>query len=554
MFNLRLVNKKTTISADSSSFSEDASSFIRQCLEEAGTNKKIAVTAELLAEEMMVSLIQHASSKDLRIQVKKTLGDAVITMSMPGEKYDLYDSETKLDIETDDKEAEDVIRSIILRSHGENLKYTNRHGINRVIIKAEQAKRSMIKSTIIAIVLAFIFSAFLKTFLPESFTLDVSTYLLTPFNTMFMNALTMIIAPVVFFSLVTCVSQFKDLSELGRLGARVLGTYAATTVIAITIATFIFFLIKPGTFGAALNSGMNALPFDINTDVDTSILSTIVNIVPSNFIQAFLESDTLQIMFLAILCGIAVGMIGSYSAILTELFQALNSLFLTITSIIARLIPIAVFCSLTLTIINTGLSAMFSILSLVVAHVSAITLMLVAYGSLILFVGRLNPITFFQKAKTSMLTSALIMSSSASIPTTINTCTEKLGVSSKIANFSIPLGATINMDGTTIYLTLTSLFLARLYGVNVTPTTVLTMAFTIMLLSMGAPGVPGSGYVCLSVILTQLGVPISAIGLIIAIGAFTDMTDTMSNVTGDMAASVIAAKAEGLLDIDTYNS
>ena len=178
--------------------------------------------------------------------------------------------------------------------------------------------------------------------------------------------------------------------------------------------------------------------------------------------------------------------------------------------------------------------------------------MLVSYGLLILIFGRLNPLTFYRKNKEGMLTSMALSSSSAAMPTNLRICTEKLGISPKVCNFSIPLGATVNMDGSCIFLTIGTLFLAKGYGINVTLPMLLSLLLTIVLLSLGAPGVPGVGIVCLGIALQSIGVPIEAVGILIGIYPFFDMFTTMSNTTGDVAAALIVARNEGLVDLDVY--
>lgn len=528
--------------------------FIRDGLADAGVNNKLAIKAELLSDEMIAAMLSHSDGSTMDIQVRKYLGDTVINIKMKGEEFELYADESDKIEDVEDEIREEVIRGFLLRAYGENLKYSYKKGINRVTIKAEEAHRSMMKSTLIALAFALVLGMLMKAAMPETTAVWIGDYILTPFRTMFMSALKMVIGPVVFFSIVTCLSQFKDISELGKIGMKVLSTYMFTTVMAVVIATSVFFAIKPGQVGAALTGQMESQAVDIATDVDTSLLNTIVNIVPSNFVKPFLENDTLQIIFLALICGIAVGMIGDYSKVLKEWFEACNSLFLTVTTIVARFIPLAVFCSVSLMIYQMGGKSMLSLLGVFVTHGIAIALMLVLYGLLVLVVGRLSPLKFFSKARESMVTSLMLMSSSAAMPTNMKTCTEKLGISPKVANFSIPLGATINMDGTCIFLTIFGLYLARLYGMDVNVSTVLSMAITIILLSLGAPGVPGSGLVCLGIVVTQLGVPIESLGLVMAINPFVDMLDTMSNVTGDIAAATVTAKSEGLLDTEVFNS
>ena len=276
--------------------------------------------------------------------------------------------------------------------------------------------------------------------------------------------------------------------------------------------------------------------------------------MPSNFLNPFVESDTLQVIFLAVICGIAVGMIGEYSSVLKEFFEACNSLFLTITSLITRLIPLVVFCSMALTIAEMGGTSILPVLGMTGLQILCIACMLVVYGLMILVMARLNPLKFFRKNRGAMLTSFSLMSSSAAMPTNMKSCTDNLGISPKICSFSIPLGATVNMDGTCMMLTVGSLFLARAYGVEITGAMLVSLCITNILLSLGAPGLPGVGLICLGVALNSIGVPIEGIAMIMGIYQIINMFNTMSNTTGDAAVTLIVAKTEGLVDTDVYNS
>ncbi len=556
MKQLKLVNSSRSFSPESESFLEDAMSFIRAALLRLGITKKLVARSELLAEESIVAMKQHAGAgAALRVQVRKFFGDASITLSMLGEEFDPGSkSVTSQDLPEQDEEAEEAIRSILIRSYGEKYKYNHKNHMNRIRILTGQAEQSMLVSTMIALALGLVFGLIAKFVLPQSISNGLAEYLFNPIKTMFMNGLRIVIAPVVFFSIVSCISQFNSILELGRLGAKVMGIYMLTTVIAVILGLGVTRLIQPGEWGFALTAGMQTPSVHIDTNVDTSILSTIVNIVPSNFLAPFVNADTLQIMFLAVLCGIAVGMIGEYSKLIRDLFDAFNSFFLTITAMIARFIPVAVFCSVVLLVMEAGGSSLLAVLGVGGTHILLLCCMLAVYALLILLFTHLSPVTFFRKNREGMLTSFTLSSSSAALPTNMRICTEKMGIAPKISNFSIPLGATINMDGTCIYLCVLGLFLARAYGVNVPLSSMLSVALTIILLSLGAPGVPGAGLVCLSVVLNALNVPTEAIGLVIAINPVLEMFTTASNTTGDVAAALIVAKSENQLDVEKFNS
>ncbi|MBR0400501.1 MAG: dicarboxylate/amino acid:cation symporter [Mogibacterium sp.] len=553
---MKFINKKAKFPISDANCISDCMQFIEAGLEESKADPKLAIKTQLLAEEMIISLIENNDSKggDVRIHISKFFGNTGITISVKGREFDLFGNGRDLADDIDDlgaDEAQDVIRSIILRSHGEDLKYGHKKGINSVRIMTGHQGMSFTKLTIIALAAGLLFGLILKTAVPETGSEIICSYVLGPVRDIFMNALKIVIAPMVFFSIVTCLSGFSDITELGKIGIRVMGMYLFTTVIAVFMSYGVTKLIDPGTFGAglALSGGQ---PVDVDTSVDTSLLNTIINIIPSNFLRPFLESDTLQLIFLAVMIGIAVGRIGKYTPVLTEIFEGLNSLFLTITSIIAKFIPVAVFCSVSLMMVQLGGSSFLSVLGYALANIIEIFIMMMIYGLLVGCMAKLNPLVFFKNIKESMLTSFTLSSSSAAMPTNIRTCTDKLGISPKVCNFSIPLGATINMDGTCIGLVLSGLFLAKMYGISVPNTMIGPLAITIILLSLGCPGVPGAGLVCTGIILQQLGVPIEAMGLIIAIDPLLDMFDTMSNTTGDIACATITAAKEGLLDKEIY--
>ena len=537
--------------SSSITFMSDVMTFISKSLKDMSVDKKLIQKAELISEEIIADLLKHApANTDLNIQVKRSFGEASVNLSMKGEEFSPYSDEDDLNEDS----GIGAIRSVLLRSFGENFKYSNKNHVNNVRIVAGQSEKKMNNSAIYALFLGLVFGFIAKFLFPESVNTALCSYILEPIKTIFMNAIRIIIAPVVFFSIVSCFSQFTNLSEVGKIGSRVISMYLLTTVIAVILGISIFYIVQPGEFGFALSSGTSTQTVNVDTSVDTSIMSTLLNIVPSNFLTPFLESDTLQLIFLAMLCGIAVGMVGKYSSMLKELFDALNTLFLTITTLITRFIPLAAFVSISLLVIRLGGNSLLSILSVTLTHTGAILCMMCIYGILILIIGRLNPLKFFKNDKEGIFTSLTLSSSSAAMPTNMRVCTEKLGVSPKVANFSIPLGATINMDGVCIYLTVIGLFLAKAYGITIDLPSLISLTFTIIMLSLGAPGVPGCAFICLSVVAESLNIPIEALSLIIAINPILDMTDTMSNTTGDMAAAVIVAKKEGLLDLEKYNS
>lgn len=516
--------------------------------------KRKEITKNMLAaEEVMNALLEHSeAAKCMYLSVRRFLDEISIEITVSGKEFDFekgINLGAKLDTEDIGPETERTIRSLILKSFVDDLKYRHRNGVNTVRISVLKSKKAMLYKTLGAMFLAVIVGVIFKNFAPESLYLHMNDNILTPIKTMFMNALKMVVAPVVFFSIVSCIGQFSDLSEMGKIGGKTIVYYLLTTVFATGVGTAAFYMFQPGAVGSfVLDGATNSVE---TQTVDISIKDMIVNIVPGNFFKPFIEADMLQLIFLAVLCGVAVGMIGTYSRVLTELFTACNELFLKITVLIIKLMPVAAFCSILSMILKTGTEALVSIIGIVTVFIVAIVCMMIIYSLLMLLFARLNPIPFFKKYAPTMAQVFSMGSSNASLPVNMEAC-KKLGVSPKVYSLSLPLGATINMDGTCVYLSVFALSLARICGITIPPAALMSVLISIIVLSVGAPGIPGSGLVCLSVLLAQLNVPIEAVALVMGIDPLIGMMRTMSNCLGDVTISLTVAKQEGILDMNTY--
>lgn len=516
--------------------------------------KRKEITKNMLAaEEVMNALLEHSeAAKCMYLSVRRFLDEISIEITVSGKEFDFekgINLGAKLDTEDIGPETERTIRSLILKSFVDDLKYRHRNGVNTVRISVLKSKKAMLYKTLGAMFLAVIVGVIFKNFAPESLYLHMNDNILAPIKTMFMNALKMVVAPVVFFSIVSCIGQFSDLSEMGKIGGKTIVYYLLTTVFATGVGTAAFYMFQPGAVGSfVLDGATNSVE---TQTVDISIKDMIVNIVPGNFFKPFIEADMLQLIFLAVLCGVAVGMIGTYSRVLTDLFTACNELFLKITVLIIKLMPVAAFCSILSMILKTGTEALVSIIGIVTVFIVAIVCMMIIYSLLMLLFARLNPIPFFKKYAPTMAQVFSMGSSNASLPVNMEAC-KKLGVSPKVYSLSLPLGATINMDGTCVYLSVFALSLARICGITIPPAALMSVLISIIVLSVGAPGIPGSGLVCLSVLLAQLNVPIEAVALVMGIDPLIGMMRTMSNCLGDVAISLTVAKQEGILDMNTY--
>ena len=551
---------KRKFEADSKNISE-LTEFVRENLEKYGIKKKDRIKVMLAVEEAAGSLLKHnivpegSSSGDIYVTVKAKLGNVNIELSAKGEEYSLADNMSSAALDSDGDQVDDIqesIRNIIL-SMTDNIKYRNKNGINYIRMTVIRSKQAFLYQTLGAMGAAVILGLIFSSAFPAELNSTLNSMIFAPVKTVYMNALKMIVAPVVFFSIISCIVQFSDLSALGRIGGKIIGMYLFTTGLAICVGISVFNLIKPGDASLAASLVADASKITSET-INVSIKDTLVGIVPSDIINPFLKSDMLQLIFMAVLCGVATGLIGKYSSMLIELFSACNDLFLKVTTMIIKVMPIAVFCSIMSMMLTMGIKTIFSVLGMFGTFLLGLFIMMVVYCLLMVTIGRLNPLPFIRKYAPFMLQVFSLASSNASIPVNMEACEKKIGISKRIYSLSIPLGATLNMDGTCVHLAVFALALAKTYGVEINGAAMLSMVISIVVLSMGAPGIPGSGLICLSVLLTQMNVPVEGIGLVMGIDSLCGMFRTMSNCLGDVAVSTIVAKSENELDMEVYNS
>ena len=346
---------------------------------------------------------------------------------------------------------------------------------------------------------------------------------------------------------------FTNLSELGKIGGKVFSLYALTTVLAIGVGFGMFYLIQPGqpgSFSVEMTEEAEAIT-SVSRD-GVNLIDMIVGIVPQSIVEPFLTNNMMQLIFMALLTGIATGLIGKYSATLRDIFEALCELFLKITTMVIKLMPIVVFCSMLSLTLNTGVKTLWSIAGIFGTFVAGLGVMMLIYSVMMILIGRLNPLPFFRKYAPTMMQVFTLSSSNASIPVNMEVCENKLGISSKVFGLSIPLGATLNMDGGCIQMGIFVLGLAKLYGVDVPVSSLITLAFTIFVMSVGTPGIPCSSLISLAALIAQVGIPADSIVLVMGIAPIVSMFLTMSNCLGDVAVTAIVAGTTGNMDHEVY--
>lgn len=365
---------------------------------------------------------------------------------------------------------------------------------------------------------------------------------------MFVNALKMLVVPLVFFSLICGVCGIGNLNTLGRVGTKSFLLYMMTTALAIAVAIMI-----AGVTG--IGEGMNQVSQATFVGKEAPPLTKVfIDIIPTNPVKAMAEGNMLPIIFFSILVGISMLMVGQKAKGFIEGAEIANEIMMKMVNIVMAVAPYAVFALIARSISNLGLDLLAQLVGYVLVLVGAlmfhlfITLMTV----LKVFSG-LSPRVFINKIRNAQVFAFSTASSNATIPVTLRTVTRRFGVDNSVASFTVPFGATINMDGTAIMQGVATVFIANIYNVDLGLTGYLTVILMSVLASVGTAGVPGVGLVMLSMVFAQVGLPIEGIGLILGVDRLMDMIRTAVNISGDAAVSSIVAKSENKMDLSIYN-
>lgn len=368
-------------------------------------------------------------------------------------------------------------------------------------------------------------------------------------GSLFISGITMMVVPLVFVSLTCGASQMGDIKKLGRIGGKTVGFYLLTTAIAISIALIVALVIKPGQ-GIELSTSAT-----FEAAESPSFVDVLINMVPKNPIAAMASGNMLQIIIFALLTGTALTALGEKTKKVRELFGELNEVILKMVMMIMKLAPYGVFALLAKTMATFGFELIGSLAAYMFCVLFALLIhALVTYQGLLFATTRLNPIQFYKNFFPAIAVAFSTSSSNATLPVTIDVSENRLGVSKEIASFALPLGATINMDGTAIMQGVATVFIAQLYGISLGANEFLAIILTATLASIGTAGVPGVGMIMLSMVLTQVGLPVEAIGLILGVDRILDMSRTAVNITGDAVCTLIVAKSENEFDQNIYYS
>ena len=365
----------------------------------------------------------------------------------------------------------------------------------------------------------------------------------------YLNLIKMTIVPVVFGSLVMGISSATDVRQVGRIGSKILGIYIVTTVIASAFGIIGGMILKPG-------AGVNLGSFDLSTEysqVETSVADVFLDFIPTNIVNSFANGKMIHIVVFAVFFGIAMSLIGEKAEPVKKFNESFTNVMLKIVNIVMSLTPFGVCALMASTVANLGFDIIITLAKYCASEIFLLFLFgFVVYGILFTVFTKQSFFKMLKKYSKIALVPFSTSSSNATIPYSIQFC-RSVGVSEKVAAFTIPLGATLNMDGSAIMQGMTLVFVSQLYGIELTVPMLITTIITITLATIGSPGMPDVVMVTLTLVLQSVGFPLEVIGIIVAINKFPDMFKTVLNVLGDAVDTIIVAKSEGEFDADVFN-
>ncbi len=418
-----------------------------------------------------------------------------------------------------------------------------------------KTKKKLSLSTIIFIALltGALFGILIHYFIPEGYFRDTILIngILYVLGNGFIRLMQMLVVPLVFCSLVCGAMAIGDTKTLGTVGVKTIIFYLITTALAVCLALSVASLINPGL-------GMHETVSDTSAAVETTTINfadTLLNIIPKNIFNSLANGDMLPVIVFALFTGILLASMGNRVSTVANFFSQFNDIMMEMTTAVMKVAPVGVFCLIAKTFAGIGFDAFVPMLKYMGSVILALALQcFVVYQVLLFLFTRLNPFRFIRKFFPVMTFAFSTSTSNATIPLSIDTLFKKIGVSKRISSFTIPLGATINMDGTSIMQGVAVIFIAQAYGIDLTPSALATVVATATVASIGTAGVPSVGLVTLSMVLTSVGLPTEGIALIMGIDRILDMLRTAVNITGDAVCTTIIARQQGAFKKEVFDA
>lgn len=504
--------------------------------------------ALLLTEESLVKFIEKAEEGVL-IKISKKIETANITLISSGEEISVQDTDMGINIASAslNKQTESILRDAVLKAYSDKINYKYKNGCNTLKITAGLPMQKSLFEILAGIVLAVGFGLLLRQFVGLNVISVITDYILDPIEKLFFNSLQATVIPVMFFAIITVVSKFIDFSESSIVGAKIIVWYIFTAVIAVIIAVGLVSIIKPGVPG--LGKQLFNYHIDSNKVVgNLSFLDQLYTIVPNNIVRPFLTNNTIQVVLMAMVTGIAVGALSDYKSGLSKFFNTGNALFSQIIEFIQKLTPYIVFIIIFSTVLKTGTKTFSSIGLYLLTIICGVIGLLILYSILVCIFARINPIKYLFIIIPIWKNLFRIGTDGETIAYLIKESKKRFKIKSQIPTLIITIGNTLNMDTSCLYLGVGGMFLARFYGVNLFGSSMVSVIISIIIMSIGCPNGLGANIIAMTLLVQQLGMPIESMALIIATDAIVSILFMCTNAIGDLSNSIVVSKTEGYFD------
>ena len=550
------MTKELTIQARNNDIGK-AIDFIQSALKESDVERSKAYRSTLVIEELLALMIQHAPGEEasVRIRVHNKKKYAGITITARGSEFSLSNTESAglaMDFEAFNDEQESAIRAMLLNAYSDSAQLRHVRGMNRAEVYAGEKTGRQHSFTLLCMVLGLALGAAMR-LLPATVSGFISTNIFSVISKMFLNAINMLVVPMVFFAVAASVTGYTDLKAFGRIGGKVLRLYLFTSLMAFFIAVAVMKVFHPGD--PSLQNAVLTLAETsrIQAADPMTLPKVLIGLVPSNFVGAFVNGDMLQIIFLSLITGLVSGKLGEYTEGFQRFLRAGNTFFTQITKIFFSVTPAAVFCIMANMTLKVDADSLNALIMLFVCTAAGILVLFGFYALLLAVLGRKSPMQFLKKFRHALLMGMSTTSSSASLPAVME-CVRDMGVSPKLYSFSLPLGNIVNMDGMTIFFTVSVMFMMRVFGVHMNAAMFIALMLNVLLIAAATPGIPNASIVMLALLFTQFGIPAGAVAFVIGYDTLIRILRAPSNITGDAVVTLIVAANEGMLDEEKFNS
>ena len=523
----------------------DVSQELEAYLKEHNTDAKDIQTALLLLEEISVRFLEQSPETPVQVRVRNRFGSISVTLSNAAEDFNPIS-----EIKDWGTESENYFRTLIFRANAEKLDYTRQNGRNVVNIKARKPKNRMMVLALLMLVAGIVLGLLMVYTMGAERAALFDYEVFETISAMFFNALGMLIIPMIFCSVVTTIAGLSSLSDTGRLGGKALRTYMTTTAMAILVGFGAAYLFLPRKLPDAV---MKIAEGHTTESVEILGRDWLIGLIPKDILAPIQNANIMQVMLLAVFVGMALGVLGEKIQVLNRLVEDLTNLFQTLVNMVAAFMPLVTLAATASLMIHIGLPVLPLLGRLILTEIIAVGVMWIIY-SIQLGIRGISPVPFWRALPGYFRKSGLPNYSGAYLPYSMELCTRQFGVSPRVTSFTTSLGATINMDGACVHFVLCTVLFARLYNVELDANMIATIAIAVFILSMGDSAVQNSSLISMTSILTMMGVPTSALGLILGVDAVLDMFRCGSNIIGDLSATLTIGKSEGEMDVEKYRS